>query len=115
MTLRPSQCDRCRRACGADIPNGPRGLRLKARRERRERGVEDDARGLDKQNNGRGVPFEMRASVLLAASLVFARRQKKRTGRLAVNRNATRTDGCAAGCIRAAHRQRMTSCSEYLV
>ena len=71
MTLRPSQCDRCRRACGADIPNGPRGLRLKARRERRERGVEDEARGLDKQNNGRGVPFEMRASVLLAASLVL--------------------------------------------
>ena len=109
MTRRPLQCDRCRRACGADIPNGPRGLRLKARRGRRERGVEGDSRGLDKQNNGRGVPFEMRASVLLAASLVFARRQKKRTGRLAVNRNATRTDGCAAGCIRAALRQRITA------
>ena len=39
-------------------------------------GVEDDARGLDKQNNGRGVPFEMRASVLQVASFGLRSRQK---------------------------------------
>ena len=33
---------------------------------------------------------------------------------VAVDCNLTRTDGFAAGCIRAAHRQRMNSCSEYL-
>ena len=105
MTLQTFAIRSLCRAHGADTLAMARQNGLKARRERRERGVEDDARGLDKQNNGRGVPFEMRASVLPAASLVFARRQKKRTGRLAVNRNATRTDGCAAGCIRAALRQ----------
>ena len=60
------------------------------------RGVEGDSRGLDKENKGRGVPFEMRASVLQAASRRLRTAKKLGTGRLAVNCNATRTDGCAA-------------------
>ena len=73
------------------------------------RGVEGDSRGLDKENKGRGVPFEIGASVLRVASYSLAPQAKKPVLR---DCNATRTAGCAAGCIRAAHRMWMTSCSD---
>ena len=71
MTLQTFAIRSWCRAHGADTLAMARQMSSKHEEGGVSGGVEGDARGLDKQNNGRGVPFEMRASVLQVASIVL--------------------------------------------
>ena len=67
-------------------------------------GVDGDSRGLDEENKRREIPFDTGLVFYWSLAIVL-HAGKKSLKDVLVYCNATRTDGCVAGCIRAALRQ----------